>query len=76
MSLLEKLAAQVTQGSETKKPKIIRGDHLDYQHTLMDLILNVRANPSTNSFAEQMENNERTLKELATPDVEKTPKSI
>ncbi|RDX84166.1 putative mitochondrial protein, partial [Mucuna pruriens] len=30
--------------SKTEKPKIIRGDRLDYQRTLVDLILNVLAN--------------------------------
>ncbi|RDX89848.1 hypothetical protein CR513_28370, partial [Mucuna pruriens] len=147
-SLLEKLAAQAIKGAETKKPKIIRGDRLDYQRTLVDPILNVLANrgepspfhpgdhqsvrlyrvyqrlvetmldkssidplydlypeieltlrrlrkarnivvsnssnsfssfvtnnsdsveySSSSSFTEKMENNERTLKELATPDV-------
>ncbi|RDY05159.1 hypothetical protein CR513_11032, partial [Mucuna pruriens] len=40
--------------------------------TLRSLITNTSDSveySSTNSFAEQMENNERTLKELATPDV-------
>ncbi|RDX70002.1 hypothetical protein CR513_50810, partial [Mucuna pruriens] len=39
MSFLEKLAAQL--GIE--KPKVTRGDRLDYQHILVDLILSVLA---------------------------------
>ncbi|RDX81715.1 hypothetical protein CR513_37568, partial [Mucuna pruriens] len=38
-----KLAAQVTQGLGTEKPKVARGDLLDYQRTLVDLILSVLA---------------------------------
>ncbi|RDX98174.1 hypothetical protein CR513_18943, partial [Mucuna pruriens] len=90
----------------TEKSKVVRGDRLDYQCTLVDLILNVLArsgapslrkarkivvnNSSSSDFVidsnhfstdnsvassnifvgpGQMENNDRTLKELATPDV-------
>ncbi|RDX86435.1 hypothetical protein CR513_32233, partial [Mucuna pruriens] len=38
----------------TKKPKVARGDQLDYQHTLMDLILSVlasRGEPSPSTMA-------------------------
>ncbi|RDX89402.1 hypothetical protein CR513_28871, partial [Mucuna pruriens] len=47
MSLLENLpchSKECTQGSETKKTKIVRGDRLDYQRTLVDSILNVLVN--------------------------------
>ncbi|RDY10514.1 hypothetical protein CR513_04955, partial [Mucuna pruriens] len=50
MSLLENLprhSEESVQGkykSETDKPKIVRRDCLDYQRTLVDLILNVLAN--------------------------------
>ncbi|RDY12136.1 hypothetical protein CR513_03108, partial [Mucuna pruriens] len=86
----------------TEKPKVTRGDRLDYQCTLVDLILSILAreggpssstmaivvetespNPGPSDFVasvrtqpkpsriepEQMENNDRTLKELATLDV-------
>ncbi|RDX85391.1 hypothetical protein CR513_33426, partial [Mucuna pruriens] len=47
MSLLENLPRhykESLQGSETEKPKIVRGYRLDYQRTLVDSILNVLAN--------------------------------
>ncbi|RDY05204.1 hypothetical protein CR513_10988, partial [Mucuna pruriens] len=50
MSLLEKLAAQATQGSETENLKIVRGDRLDYQCTLVDLLLSILAKGEPSSF--------------------------
>ncbi|RDX66934.1 hypothetical protein CR513_54247, partial [Mucuna pruriens] len=46
-SLLENLphhSKESSQGSETEKPNIVRGDRFDYQRTLVDPILNVLAN--------------------------------
>ncbi|RDY08813.1 hypothetical protein CR513_06916, partial [Mucuna pruriens] len=65
MSLLEKRVTQATQGSKIGKPKSVRGDRLGFQRTLVDLILNAQATGELG----QMENNDRILKELATPNM-------
>ncbi|RDX81295.1 hypothetical protein CR513_38040, partial [Mucuna pruriens] len=46
MSILENLPrySEEFYNSKTKKPKIVKGDRLDYQRTLVDLILSVLAN--------------------------------
>ncbi|RDX86704.1 hypothetical protein CR513_31937, partial [Mucuna pruriens] len=50
---------------EIEKPKCVRGDRLGFRHTLVELILSIQATGEPG----QMENDDRTLKELATPDV-------
>ncbi|RDY12002.1 hypothetical protein CR513_03237, partial [Mucuna pruriens] len=60
--------------SSTERLKVVRGDRLACHRTLVDLILNTLANigePSPfNHDDQQMENNnDRTLKELATPNM-------
>ncbi|RDY10014.1 hypothetical protein CR513_05520, partial [Mucuna pruriens] len=56
--------------SWTERPKVVRGDRLAYHRTLVDLILSALAN------RERMESNDRTLKELATPDMRRSPQAF